>query len=187
MRSSSSSSITLAGARGPYICSAAAKLVERMQTDPSIQVVPQTRKGFLAGIRLYAARPNKGLQPDRMHLDGIHEQGGAERGAQERRPLHTGRGYLPPEALSGNHSAQGPCAERARLGLTLNGGAIQDSTLSLYFPQRHVRRWVYSTKLTPIFTSFRFQLVSPDLDFAETYTFLFRVFASFARSPGWKT
>jgi len=48
------------GSRGPYFRSAAAKLVERMSADPSIQILPQTREGFLAGFRLYQARPDKG-------------------------------------------------------------------------------------------------------------------------------
>jgi predicted nucleic acid-binding protein len=48
------------GARGPYFRSAAAKLVERIQADPSINILPQTHDGFLAGLRLYQARPDKG-------------------------------------------------------------------------------------------------------------------------------
>lgn len=48
------------GARGPHFRSAAAKLVERMQADRSIQILPQTHEGFLAGLRLYKARPDKG-------------------------------------------------------------------------------------------------------------------------------
>lgn len=47
------------GARGPHFRSAAVKLVERMQADCSIQILPQTREGFLAGLRLYLARPDK--------------------------------------------------------------------------------------------------------------------------------
>jgi predicted nucleic acid-binding protein len=48
------------GARGSYFRSAAVKLGERMQADRSIQVLPQTHEGFVAGLRLYQARPDKG-------------------------------------------------------------------------------------------------------------------------------
>jgi uncharacterized protein len=34
--------------------------VLRLQIDPDIQVVPQTRSGFLDGLTLYNARPDKG-------------------------------------------------------------------------------------------------------------------------------
>ena len=47
------------GARGSLIRGAAAKLVERMQADRSVQVVPQAHEDFLAGCRLYRARPDK--------------------------------------------------------------------------------------------------------------------------------
>lgn len=48
------------GTRGPFFRSAAARLVERMQADGWIQIIPQTHEGFLAGCRLYQARPDKG-------------------------------------------------------------------------------------------------------------------------------
>jgi predicted nucleic acid-binding protein len=48
------------GARGSYFGGAAAKLVERMQADRSAKVLPQTHEGFVAGLRLYQARPDKG-------------------------------------------------------------------------------------------------------------------------------
>lgn len=48
------------GTRGPFFRNAAARLVERMQADRSIQIMPQTHEGFLAGCRLYQARPDKG-------------------------------------------------------------------------------------------------------------------------------
>jgi len=47
------------GARGSYLRSAAVKLVERMQADRLIQVLPQSHEGFLAGIRLYQRRVDK--------------------------------------------------------------------------------------------------------------------------------
>jgi uncharacterized protein len=50
------------GARGSYFRGAATKLVERMQADPLIQILPQTHDGFLSGLRLYQARPDKGYR-----------------------------------------------------------------------------------------------------------------------------
>ena len=64
------------GSRGPYWRSAAAKLVERMQSHPSIQVLAQSRESFLAGFRLYQARPDKDttltLETKKMHFDLAH-------------------------------------------------------------------------------------------------------------------
>jgi predicted nucleic acid-binding protein len=66
-------------ARGPYFRSAAAKLVERIQADRSIQILPQTREGFLVGLRLYQARSDKGysltdcISMETMHRDGLNE------------------------------------------------------------------------------------------------------------------
>jgi predicted nucleic acid-binding protein len=67
------------GARGPYFRSAAAKLVERMQADRSIQILPQTHDGFLAGVRLYQGRPDKGysltdcISMETMRRGGLRE------------------------------------------------------------------------------------------------------------------
>jgi predicted nucleic acid-binding protein len=41
--------------RGPHFRTAAARLVERMQSDQMIQIAPQTHEGFVAGCRLYEA------------------------------------------------------------------------------------------------------------------------------------
>ena len=48
------------GERGPYFRAAATKLVQRMQVDRSIHILPQSRESFLSGLRLYQARPDKG-------------------------------------------------------------------------------------------------------------------------------
>jgi predicted nucleic acid-binding protein len=67
------------GARGPYFRGAAAKLVERMQADPSIQIVPQTHEGFLAGLRLYQARPDKGYSlTDCISMETVRREGVSE-------------------------------------------------------------------------------------------------------------
>jgi uncharacterized protein len=47
-------------ARGPHLRGAAARLVELMQADTAVHVLPQTREGFLSGLQLYRARPDKG-------------------------------------------------------------------------------------------------------------------------------
>ncbi len=46
--------------RGDFQRRAAALMVERMHTDRTMRIIPQTRDGFLAGLRLYRARPDKG-------------------------------------------------------------------------------------------------------------------------------
>jgi len=67
------------GARGPYLRSAAAKLVERMQADRSIQILPQTHEGFVTGLRLYQTRPDKGysltdcISMEAMRWEGLRE------------------------------------------------------------------------------------------------------------------
>jgi len=67
------------GSRGPYLRRAAAALVDRMQSDRRIQVVPQTHAGFLAGCLLYQARPDKGysltdcISMDVMRRDGLSD------------------------------------------------------------------------------------------------------------------
>ena len=67
------------GARGPYFRSAAAKLVERLQADPSITVLPQTREGFLAGLRLYQARPDKSYSlSDCISMEVMRREGLSE-------------------------------------------------------------------------------------------------------------
>ena len=58
----------LFGARGPYFRGAATKLVERMQADLSIDILPRTHERFLAGLGLYQAR----LDKDRLPLYGGH-------------------------------------------------------------------------------------------------------------------
>lgn len=67
------------GSRGPYIRSAAAKLVERMPADPSIRILPQTRESFLAGFRLYQARPDKGYSlTDCISMEALRREGLSE-------------------------------------------------------------------------------------------------------------
>jgi predicted nucleic acid-binding protein len=64
------------GARGPYLRDAAAKLVERMQADPSIQILPQTHEGFLAGVQLYQAQPDKGYSlTDCISMEAVRREG----------------------------------------------------------------------------------------------------------------
>ena len=67
------------GGRGPHFRSAATKLVVRMQVDQMIQVLPQTHEHFLAGLRLYQERPDKGysltdcISMESMRQDGLSE------------------------------------------------------------------------------------------------------------------
>ena len=67
------------GSRGPHLRRAVAGLVERMQSDPMIDLVAQTHAGFLAGCVLYRAHPDKGysltdcISMDVMRRDGLIE------------------------------------------------------------------------------------------------------------------
>jgi len=67
------------GTRGPFFREAAARLLERMQSDRLIQIVPQSHEGFLAGCRLYQARPDKGysltdcISMEIMRREGLNE------------------------------------------------------------------------------------------------------------------
>jgi predicted nucleic acid-binding protein len=67
------------GARGSFFRSAAVKLVERMEADSSIEILPQTHEGFVARCRLYQARPDKGysltdcLSMEAMRRGGVRE------------------------------------------------------------------------------------------------------------------
>jgi predicted nucleic acid-binding protein len=67
------------GSRGPHFRRAAVGLVERMRSDPMIDVVAQTHAGFLAGCVLYQARPDKGysltdcISMNVMRRDGLIE------------------------------------------------------------------------------------------------------------------
>jgi uncharacterized protein len=67
-------------------CASSAKLrrevglaVLRLQDDPDIQVVPQTRSGFLEGLALYNARPDKGYSlTDCISMQIMRREGIAE-------------------------------------------------------------------------------------------------------------
>ena len=47
----------------PWQRANAATAVDRLLAEPSYVVLPQSRASFLAGLELYRARPDKGLQP----------------------------------------------------------------------------------------------------------------------------
>lgn len=67
------------GARGPYFRTAAAKLVERMRADRLIYILPQSHEGFLAGIGLYQARPDKGYSlTDCISMEAMRREGLSE-------------------------------------------------------------------------------------------------------------
>jgi predicted nucleic acid-binding protein len=67
------------GSRGPYFRSAAAKLVERMPADRSIDILPQTHDGFLAGLVLYQSRPDKGYSlTDCISMEALRREGLSE-------------------------------------------------------------------------------------------------------------
>lgn len=62
-----------------------AKNVQAILQDPSVRVIPQSRDSFLAGLELYAARPDKGysltdcISMATMRREGLSEgsQGGS--------------------------------------------------------------------------------------------------------------
>jgi predicted nucleic acid-binding protein len=67
------------GERGSHFRSAGTTLVQRIQMDRSIHILPQTREGFLSGLRLYQARPDKGysltdgISMEAMRWEGLSE------------------------------------------------------------------------------------------------------------------
>jgi len=64
------------GSRGAHLRRAALRLVQQIQTDPSIQVEEQTHKGFLAGLQLYQARLDKGYSlTDCISMNLMRQQG----------------------------------------------------------------------------------------------------------------
>lgn len=61
---------------GHFLRRAAALLVERMHADRNIEVVAQTREGFLSGCRLYRARPDKGYSlTDCISMEVMRREG----------------------------------------------------------------------------------------------------------------
>lgn len=64
------------GTRGTFFRSAAIRLVERMQQDPMIRIVPQDHEGFANGFQLYRSRPDKGYSlTDCISMEFIRGQG----------------------------------------------------------------------------------------------------------------
>lgn len=62
--------------RGDFQRRAVTRMVERMHTDRTLRVIPQTRDGFLAGLRLYRARPDKGYSlTDCISMDLMRREG----------------------------------------------------------------------------------------------------------------
>jgi predicted nucleic acid-binding protein len=51
--------LTFLSGAGPYWRAAAVATIRAIMNSPSIQVIPQTRDSFLAGLELYASRPDK--------------------------------------------------------------------------------------------------------------------------------
>lgn len=67
------------GARGSYLRKAAAQLVESIYADASIRTLPQTHESFLAGFRLYLARPDKGYSlTDCISMEVMRREGLSE-------------------------------------------------------------------------------------------------------------
>lgn len=52
--------LTFFSAASEYVRRKAAKNVQEILGDPGVYVIPQTRESFLAGVDLYASRPDKG-------------------------------------------------------------------------------------------------------------------------------
>ncbi len=76
---------------GPDWRGNAATLVHDVRSDPDVDVLPQTRTDFDAALALYEARPDRGVQPDRLPVDAGHEEAGPDRGPDERSSFHPGR------------------------------------------------------------------------------------------------
>jgi len=61
-----------------------AESVAGILANSVIRVVPQSRESFLAGLQLYRARPDKGVQPGRLYFDANDAQARADRGSYQR-------------------------------------------------------------------------------------------------------
>jgi uncharacterized protein len=62
--------------RGDFQRRAAARMVERMHADRTMRILPQTRDGFLTGLRLYRARPDKGYSlTDCISMEAMRREG----------------------------------------------------------------------------------------------------------------
>ena len=60
----------------PWLRSRAAATVRSLLVDPEIRVIPQSRASFLAGLELYAARPDKGYSlVDCISMQTMREEG----------------------------------------------------------------------------------------------------------------
>ena len=65
--------------RGPFFRKAAAHTVRRILDDEYVTVHPQSRESFLAGLRLYEKRADKGYsQVDCVSMTTMRRQGIAE-------------------------------------------------------------------------------------------------------------
>jgi predicted nucleic acid-binding protein len=63
-------------AADPWLRKRAAETVRALLCDPDIRVIPQSRESFLAGLDLYAARPDKGYSlADCISMDAMHREG----------------------------------------------------------------------------------------------------------------
>jgi predicted nucleic acid-binding protein len=63
-------------ARGDFQRRVASRAVERMQVDRTVRILPQTRDGFLAGLGLYRARPDKGYSlTDCISMEAMRREG----------------------------------------------------------------------------------------------------------------
>ena len=64
---------------GPILRQRAAMLVRRLHQRPTVTVRPQSRAGFLTGLALYEARPDKGYSlTDCISMEAMRQEGIAE-------------------------------------------------------------------------------------------------------------
>ena len=60
----------------PWLRNRAAETVRALLCDPDVRVIAQSRESFLAGLDLYAARPDKGYSlTDCISMDAMHREG----------------------------------------------------------------------------------------------------------------
>ena len=60
----------------PWLRSRAATTVRSLLVDPAIRVIPQSRTSFLAGLELYAERPDKGYSlVDCISMQTMRQEG----------------------------------------------------------------------------------------------------------------
>ena len=68
--------LNLLSGKGPHLRMTAVKMVNAILSNPNVEVLPQTRDGFRAGLKRYADRPDKEYSlPDCISMNVMDDEG----------------------------------------------------------------------------------------------------------------